>query len=238
MNSEELTAEAAGPAGTAPNLIQRVIMVFGSPGNLGESLRQRPLWFWTLAIVALISMVIFLLLPESLLEAAMQARAAQRGQTDFDPEAALRFARIGGAVGALLGTFIAAAVIAGVIYLAFNVLLGGESTYKQHLSATSHIYWINLLGFLVLVPIWISQSDMQVRLGLGLLLPQSPSSFFGHFLNSITIFGLWSSAALGAIESGLSGGRISIGKAVGVVLALYFVWVVVSAAWATVTGGM
>lgn len=237
-------AGSAGPpsgAAAQPNLIQRVVMVYASPTKLGEILRrqsQSP-WFWTLAIVAVISLLILFFLPEDLLRAAIEAQAARRpqgqGQTQ-DPAAALQVARIAGAAGALIGTFIAAAVIAGALYLTFNVLQGGETKYRQHLSAVAHIFWISLLGSILLLPIWISKGDMQLRLGLGLLLAEAPSSFVGYFLNGITIFGLWAAAALGAVESGLSLGRISVGKGVGTVLGLYLVWVIIQAAWGTITG--
>ncbi len=240
MTNEARSADAPSGAAAQPNLIQRVVMVFGSPTKLGESLRRQSPWFWTLAIVAVISLIIFFFLPEDLLRQAIESQAARRpqaqGQTQ-DPAAQIQVARLAGAAGALIGTFIAAAVIAGALYLVFNVLQGGETAYRQHMSAVAHIFWITLLGSILLLPIWISKGDMQIKLGLGLLLAEAPSSFVGHFLNGITIFGLWGSAALGAVESGLSGGRISVGKSVGTVLGLYLVWVIVQAAWGTITGG-
>lgn len=229
----------SGAGAAAPGLVQRVVMVFMSPGKLGELLRAQQPWFWTLAIVAVVSVVLFLLVPSDIFVEAMRQQTAGRPQgQEFDPDAALRMGRIFGSVGALLGTFIGAAIIAGVVYLAFNVMLGGDQTYKQHLAAVSHMYWINLLGFVLLIPLWIAKEDMQVKLGLGLLLPEGPSSYVGHLLNSINLFGVWAAMALGAMQSGLSGGRVTMGKAIGTVLALYGIWALVAAAWATVTGGM
>ncbi len=238
MNHEAGSAGAPSGAAAQPNLIQRVVMAFASPTKLGESLRRQSPWFWTLAIAAVISLLMIFFLPEDLLRAAIEAQAARRPQQGQaqDPAAAVQIARIAGAAGALLGTFIAAAVIAGALYLTFNVLQGGETVYRQHMSAVAHIFWISLLGSILLLPIWISKGDMQLKLGLGLLLAEAPSSFIGYFLNGITIFGLWASAALGAVESGLSGGRISVGKGVGTVLGLYLVWVILQAAWGTFTG--
>ncbi|KPK78523.1 MAG: hypothetical protein AMS25_14870 [Gemmatimonas sp. SM23_52] len=239
MNNEEsVTPESVSTGAATPNLLQRVIMVFTAPGKLGEALRQTSPWFWTLAIAAIIATIAFFLLPPELMRQAMEAQAAQRpqGQEAPDPEAMLRIARIGGTLSVLVVQFIAAVVIAGALYLTFNVFMGQENSYKQYLSAAAHITWINLLGFLLVIPIWISKGDMRISLGLGLLLPDVPSSFGGHFLNSITIFGIWSAIALGTIESGLSGGRISAGKAVGTVLVLYLIWVLFSAARASIFG--
>ena len=239
MNMEGQAVES-GAAAPEINLLQRVTMVFMAPVKLGEYLRTRSPWFWTLTIVAVISALIFLaLVPGDLLVAAVeqQMRGRTQGQ-EFDPESAMRLVRITGTVGAVVGAYIGVAVIAGVLYLAFNVMLSGESTFKQHMSGTAHVYWINLLGFVLLLPIWIAKEDMTVKLGFGLLLPDAPASFVGHFLNNITIFGLWSASALGAVESGLAGGRISVGKAVGTVLALYLLWGLISAGWATIFAGI
>jgi hypothetical protein len=240
MNMEAGSAESPAATGAAPNLIQRVMMVFLSPAKLGEALRQASPWFWTLLIVAVVAAVVLYLVPPDVWRATLeaQARAAQQpgGGQQPDPDTVLGFARIGGSIGALIVPFIAALVMAGVLYLTFNVMFGQDTTYKQHLSAAAHIYWINTLGFLVVVPIWISKGDMLTQLGLGLLLQDAPRSFVGHLLNSITIFGLWSAFALGSIEAGLSGGRVTAGKAVGTVLALYFVWVLFNAARATLFG--
>ena len=234
MNDEAGTVLGSDTASL--NLIQRVVMVFTAPAKLGEILRLRSPWFWTLAIVGIVSLIGFLVLPSDLFRAAVEEQLARRPDQPQEIDTAMRFARIAGTAGALIGTFVAAAVIAGVVYLVFNVMLGGETSYKQQLSAVSHMYWINMLGFLVLIPLWIAKEDMQVRLGLGLLLPEAPSSFFGHLMNGINIFGLWSSAALGAMESGLSGGKITVGKGITTVLVMYFVWVLISASWATIVG--
>jgi hypothetical protein len=238
MNNEDLAGASVSPEEKAPNLVQRVIMVFLSPGKLGELIRGRSPWFWTLVIVAVISAVAWLLLPVDLLRQTIEMQAAARPQAQQpDAETAVRMARIFGPISVLVMTFVAAAVIAGVLYLAFDVALGQETTFKQHLSAAAHIYWINFVGFLVLIPIWAAKGDMQIALGLGLLLPEAPSSFGGYLLNSITIFGLWSTSALGAIESGLSGGRVTVGKAISVTLLLYLLWVVLNALRATFMGG-
>ena len=73
-------------------------------------------------------------------------------------------------------------------------------------------------------------------MGLGLLLPDAPATFVEHYLNSITIFGLWASVALGLIESGMSGGRIGTGKAVGTILVLYLIAAAVRAVLAMLGG--
>lgn len=222
MNDEGRTAEQAAEPAPTPSLMQRVIMVFTAPAKLGETLRVQAPWFWTLAIVAIVGAVAFAaLVPTDLIRHMIEQRArTQEGGPSLDT--LVTITRVLGAIGGgLIWPFIASAVAAGVLYLMFNLAFGLDVLYKEHLSAMAHIWWINTLGFLVLIPIWISKGDMQIALGLGLLLPEAPSTFGGHYLNTITIFGVWASVALGLIESGMSGGRIKAGKAVGTILVLY-----------------
>lgn len=218
QESEEVSVQAA-----APNLIQRVIAVFASPSQLGERLRQNSPWFVTLSIVALVSVVMMLIMPVELIEKAAEAQMAAQGREGPVPSAALL--RAFGIGGILVGSFGGAALIAGVLYLIFNVIFGqSDTTYRQHLSAVAHVFWISLLGGLIVFPLQVSKGDLEIRLGLGLLLRDEPSSFLGYFLTNVTIFGLWAAASLGAVETGLSGGRVSAGKAAGTILVLYLLF--------------
>lgn len=238
MNSEEHSTTAASAVEPAPGPVQRIGMVFFSPGKLGEHLRHASPWFWTLAIVAIVSTIAFALIPTDIMRQMIEARAAARPQAQGGPDldTMVKFGRIFGAAWVLVGTFIGAAIIAGLLYLVFNLILGQEHSYRQHMSAAAHIYWITLLGFLLTIPIWLAKEDIEIKLGLGLMLPDEPSSFVEHLVNSVGIFGLWGSVALGAVESGLSAGRISGGKAIASVLGLYLVWVLGSAVLASLRG--
>ena len=125
-----------------------------------------------------------------------------------------------------------------MLYLIFNVIFGqSDTTYRQHLSAVAHVFWISLLGGLIVFPLQVSKGDLEMRLGLGLLLGDEPSSFLGYFLTNVTIFGLWASASLGAVETGLSGGRVSAGKSAGTILVLYLLFAGVVAGIKVISGG-
>lgn len=230
-------SESAQEGPTVPGLIQRIVMTFTAPGSLGERLRIASPWFWTLVPVAVISAAVALLTPADLIIQAAEASAGARGGGQApNPETIVRLGRIFGVAGSLLGTFVGAAVIAGVLYLVFNVLFGQDLTYKQHLGATAHAFWITLLGGLITFPLMVAQGDINMKLSLGLILSDPTASFLGRFLNGITIFGLWTSGALGAMESGLSGGRVSAGKAATLIIVLYLAFASVTAAFGSLTG--
>ena len=230
MEMEAQQVESAGGGDAAPSLLQRVIMVFVSPGKLGEALRTNSPWFWTLAIVAVISFVALLLIPGDIWLEMVEDQVTEGGPSAETMASITRFA---GSGFAIVMTFLGAAVTAGVLYLVFNVVFGQDLTYKQHLSAMSHVYWIAALGMLLTVPVWISQANMQAQLGLGLLLSDEPTSFVEKFINGFTIFGLWGTIAIATVESGLSRGRVSTGKAVGTLLVVYVIWAAVKTVFPT-----
>jgi len=237
----ESQAPAEHPAGTMepgqrpPSLPQRIGMVFFAPTRLGEALRDRSPWFWTLTIVAVVSAIIVLVMPADLLLQAAQQSA--RGGPDA-PQPSVGVMRGFGVGGALLGLFVGAAVVAGALYIVFNLLFGlSEIQYKQHLSVVAHAWWITLLQSLILFPLQIAQGDATLRLGFGLLLGGEPQSFLGFFLQNVTIFGIWASIAIAAMEAGLSRGKLTMGKGATVVLILYLIFAAVMGALQSLGAG-
>ena len=80
MNNEEQSITAASALEPAAGLVQRINMVFFSPGKLGEHLRQASPWFWTLAIVAIVSTIAWALIPTDIMRQMIEAQAAGRPQ--------------------------------------------------------------------------------------------------------------------------------------------------------------
>ncbi len=93
------------------------------------------------------------------------------------------------------------------------------------------------MGAVIVFPLKIVQGDALLDLGLGLLLVDEPSSFAGFFVNGITIFGVWTYVALGSVESGLSGGKISLGKAGSALIVLYLLGRAVGAGFQSLFAG-
>ncbi len=225
MNSDN-EAQVANPGDSLPNLIQRIMLVFSSPAKLGEILRVRSPWFWTLAVIAIISLITFLTLPEDfLVQLFTQGRQVEEGQ--LMAPSTMRAISIGSAV---VMTFVGAAITAGVLYLFFSVFFGQtEGTFKQQLSAVAHAWWILTIGNMLQYGLQLAKGDATLRFGLGLMLPEEPSSFLGFLLNNITIFGLWTTVALALIQTGLSGGKVTIGKATTTLMLLYLLTVALTA---------
>ena len=96
---------AVGAEAPDLNLLQRVMLAFTAPSKLGEFLQTRQPWFWTLAIVGIVSVILFMLVPTDIFREAIEQQMRDRAQgQEFDAETAVQMGRIFGTLGALLGT--------------------------------------------------------------------------------------------------------------------------------------
>ncbi len=223
--SEAPRAPAENPA-RFPNLLQRIGMVFVSPGALFEHLKARPVWVDVMVLMVALNVVASLLLPEEALRQIIEGQMPP----DAEPaqiESAMGFARTWGLVLSVLGTPISVAVVAGVLLLAYNVVLGGEATYRQLFSAASHAFLVLVVGGLLTIGLLIAGGE-QVVLSPGLLIPGLGEGYLARFLLRINVFALWNVALLAMAVKRIYPKR-SAGGAAAYLLTLYALVVGVSA---------
>lgn len=166
---------APGPAGgdsepEVPGLLVRAGQVIVSPGRLFDRLRRRPVWLGALLLVAAAGLLWAALIPEELLVEAAR-RSLPSDMEAAEVERIARFSRYGNFVGAVVGPFLVATIVAGIVFFAYTVVLGGEATYRQTFSVTAHALIIPAAGTLLTVPLVLSTGDVQTVLALHLLVP-------------------------------------------------------------------
>lgn len=85
-------------------------------------------------------------------------------------------------------------LFAALYWFVFNVILGGQATFKQVVGVVAHSQVITALGAVLAAPIQIVQG-VQSSAGpfnLGALVPMlAPESFLASFLGAVTFFTLW-----------------------------------------------
>ena len=126
-----------------------------------------------------------------------------------------------GAYGAFAGVFIIMPVmsllIAGVLWVVFNAILGGTGSFKSVLTVVTHSQVIGALGAVASAPIQYLQGvqNMAGPFNFGVLVPMlDPDSFPAMFLGGISVFVLWqlSVCAIGlAVLYSRSAGRVTAG---------------------------
>lgn len=227
MNRSSEPDPPSDPAGEGtpelPSLPTRVLQVLVSPGRLFERLAERPVWLDVMLVVAALSLAATLLIPEEMVREAMMQQARRAGE-GADPQSVEEMAgvvRTAGIVASVVGPVVVAAVIAGVSYLIFSLVLGGRSTYRKLFSAAAHVMLIPSLGALVTVPLILSTGDPQTSLALHLLLPETgPESYLYRLLRGLNVFGLAAASVMGVAVGRLYRHR-STGSAVAILVCLY-----------------
>ena len=228
----------AGGAQPLPNLLSRLVMVFVAPGKLFELLRHTPKWLGAfLLVLVLAGAPSTWLQPEEMVreqitqglpdDAPAEDVERVEGVADFFASPAGRTISTG-----LAAAFISVIMLAyvGIIMLVFNVFMGGEASFKQLFSFTSHASLISSVGALVSVPLKIAKEDMTAGMNLGLLSPVD-SGFLHNFLTGIDVFAIWATLVLALGLSKLYTNR-SVG---GIAVILFIIFALVVAVGAALS---
>ena len=198
-------SDSPAPAGAEKGLFSRAIGVIVSPGDTFRHVVRNPR---AVGVLFLAAVVIALAtgLPQftergrmAALDAQVQAIERFTGSA-VTPEMYAQLERQAhyGAYSALAGTFIMlpviTLVIAGILWVTFNAILGGTATFKAVVAVVAHTQVIGALGAVAAVPIQYVQGiqSMAGPFNLGALAPMlDPRSFLAMYLGGISVFTLW-----------------------------------------------
>ena len=241
MTNPEPTVDGGGlPSPQLPALPARIAMAFAAPARLFDALRERPAWIDALIGLAAINIALVyvtpVIVPEDMRRAVAESQMerfiqdpevlAQQVEAQLNPSPLLT---IGGSI-VFPPLFIA--LVAGLIALAYGVMMGGEARFRQVYSAVAHAMYINLGTTVVAIALMAIGSEV-FALTPGLFLPSGTEGFLARFLNGINVFAVWTCVALGIATSRLYPGR-SVGGGAVYMLA----WYLIVAAGLAALGGL
>ena len=245
MEHHPESSDASVEEHALPSLPVRIVQVFVSPAALFDALRQRPAWMGaTLGLIGLGIALQFLtpvIVPEEILRRAAEARIADFIPAGADPDVleqqvdAAVTPGVGVVVGVILMTPIVLSLVAGLLLIAFNVILGGEASFRQLLSAAAHAMYIGTAGGVVSIGLMAVGAEI-VTLSPGLFLPEM-EGFIGRFLNGINVFSVWTCGVLGVAVSRFYPGR-SVAAGTTYLLVLYLIFVAAIAVVAGLFAGL
>ena len=188
--------------GAAPaplGLLSRFVGVITSPKATFQSVVAHPQWLGMLALTCgLVGLLVGGYLMTKVGQDAWLDAATTNplsGQVNEQQYAAMqRFAPYVGYF-ALLQMFvflpIIYAVCAGILYLIFNVMAGGNATFKQVFTVVAHTGPVGVLAQLFTVPMNFAQGSMSSKTNLAVFLPMTEGSFLGRLLGTIDVFLVW-----------------------------------------------
>jgi hypothetical protein len=232
-----MSEEAAATDTTAPEMsaIQKIIGIFSAPRQTFEAIDQKPTW----VLPFLIGVVIFLIFQAFTVDIQMAERLEMmeaRGQLTPDQIEAARGQMMGPAkyIGFIAGPIvwlIMILVMAAIFYVASNLMIGGDSSYKKVFAIVCWSGLIGSLSLIVMTLLILSKGTMQgVALDLTVFLDTPPiggeKSALYRIFSNLNLFTIWQ-VILWII--GLSVSYKSTTKKAAVpILSLWGIWIVLS----------
>ncbi len=230
MNQSEQTS------GKDMNLFARIWNVFVSPTSTFEAVKEKPKWVVPFIISILIMGGAMQILTPTVMEESKDKMIEQfekRGMSDDQIDQALAQSTKWQKYTIVPSTIIVGAIsvfiLAAIWLFVTNVLSGGAAKYSQILGAYVYAGFIGLLGFLIKIPLMLSQGTMNIHFSFATFMSESASdSFLYKLLAKMDLFSVWGMVVLGiglAIVGGLKPKKV-----LPWVIILFVLWWVGSAA--------
>src|ERR1700733_2868099 len=221
----------------------RIFGAIFNPKPTFEPIAQRPTWVLPLILICLVAVVVVCAFSQrvgwrgfmerqdqtnSRVQKQMEAMTPDQREQMLATQT--KYASIFGYVGAVLGAFIGALVVAAILLAAFNLMSGGGINFVTSLGIVTHS-WVpgiigGLLGILVIFLKDPSTVDIQhlVATNAGAFLSDDAPKWQESLLSSLDIFTFWTMILMAIGYSAANPKKISFGKAlvtIGVVWAIY-----------------
>lgn len=204
MSGATVTDPSTSTAPPLPGLLSRAIGIITSPGDTYVHVVRQPKVAGMLLLVALVS-ALAVGAPQLTEQGRMAAldMIAQNSNGPLPPQVE-KLAESGmlayiSVANVLIFVPIAALLMAGLLWVVFNTIMGGTATFKQVMAVQVHSQVISTLGALFAAPIMYARGVMSSAgvANLGMLLPMlGENTFLGKFLSLIDIFRVWALVVL------------------------------------------
>ena len=232
----------AAPKGLAA----RTVGVIFSPGETYQSIAARPRVLGALAFTTIaMAVAVFVWLSTEVGQNAtldQQMRVMESFRINLPDEvydqmeASAGRARYFATASILVFSPVIAAIVAGVMLLIFNVVLGGDATFKQALAIVAHSQVLLVIQQIFVLPLNYLRQTMASATTLAVFLPMlDETSFVARFLSWIDLFRIWWLVSL-AIGAAVLYKRKS-GPIAWTLLGLYVLFALVVAAGLTAFAG-
>lgn len=219
----------------------RLAAVFFDPARAFADIAARPRWWVPLLISVFVALAFVTAYSqrigwerylERVLEANPRIESLTAEQRQLIVERQAGLAATFGYVGAVAGSAVSLVVIAGVLLFAANVILGAAATFRQTFAFTCYGFLPNVLGNLLgILMMFLKHPDdfdleNPTALNIGAWLdPQQTPKWLLAAAGSIDLFSIWVLLLL-ALGLSSTARNVSYRKALAVVVALWFVWIV------------
>jgi hypothetical protein len=236
----ELTEPPAPTAHAKFSALQRLWMIFASPGDVFGDIGLKPTWILILALFVGLGIAVNLIaLPHIDTEATLMDRLGDRAeglseaQIDNMVEQAEKIGKLTPLFALVIGP-IAWAIMAGVFFLMIK-MLGSDADYQRTMSTVLHAYWPgSVVQSVLMVALLqrvgrIPQDELTnvVKASVGAFLAADTAPWLKAIADSISVFNIW---AVVLLVVGLRiVGRLSQGKALTAALVPWAIYLAAKA---------
>jgi hypothetical protein len=232
--SNSTVGAAVMPQAKSP--IERMIGVFVSPEATMQDIAARPSWVLPLIIIMVVSGLSGFFLQDAILQTQLEAMEQRNMSAEQIEQARSTMEKVIPYTAPLLPlifTPLMYLIIAGVLMLAGNVILGGETKFSTLFATTCWSGMISILGSLITVPIMLKRQVMESATSLSTLLsPDSKDTFLYNLFSQIDLFWIWWVVVIGFGFAAAY--KFSTRKAMATVFTLWAIYVVIAVALKTI----
>jgi hypothetical protein len=249
MSEMSTTQPVSGPQTPAGlGFVARLLGILTSPKATFADVVARPRWFAMVAVLVVVGVIAgtALMATDSGKLAALDAARSQIKAfgINMPPDVEAKMERdimetplwkmaLQTSFGQVLMGLLMPVVLGGILFLIFNVMMGGDATFKQVLAIVAHANPIMLVGMLFTTPLMYVRGSMTGVTNLSVFLPMlDEASFLSKFLGSIDLIRVWWVLIL-AIGLGVLYKR----KTGPIATALFVVYGIIAVIFAAVTAG-
>jgi hypothetical protein len=221
----------------------KVLNIFFEPKKVFESLKIKPTWLVPFIIVALLGMGSFYFtfpyIMDQQVERIMENERIPEQQKERIVEDLKEKAHppLWQMAIAPAGSLVVLVVVAAVLFFVFNVLLGGDSTFRRIFSVYCYSSLIAIPAVIVKFPLIMTKRTLDIQTSLAVLLsPDSKGTFVHSVLSSFDIFTIWQvilvSLGLGVMY------KYSTQKALTTVVIIWIIWIFAKSGLSSIFGGV
>ena len=193
----------AGAAPARPGVLGRALGVIFSPRETFQHVAADPKWFAALALVAVVGALAvggFLMtevgqrawLDQAVTQSEAWSGAPVSDQQYAGMERMAPYASYMAIAQMVIGIPLVLAVLSGVLFAAFNAVLGGASTFRQLFAVVVHSTFIWVVGWIFVMPLNYARESMSSPTNLSAFVPMlDEQAFFTRLLGAVDLFMVW-----------------------------------------------
>lgn len=223
--------------------VAKVFNIFLEPRKVFESLKIKPTWLVPFLIIAILGIGFFYYTYPFIMNQQVERIRdndkipEEQKQTIIEKMTEKAHPPVWQLAFAPIGAMVALVVVSAILFFVFNVLLGGDSTFRRVFSVYCYSGLVAIPSMIVKFPLIMMKKDVGIQTSLALLLSaDSKDTFLYSVFSSFDIFTIWE-VILVSLGMGILY-KYSAKKSFTVVLILWFVWILAKSTLSSVFGGL